>query len=1272
MSNSAQKKLEEIYYNEIAWKLLDIYYNQPNILVKHQLESFNRFVDTYVPNILAKNFPNITGIGDKIYGPNKDHWQRECVCNITNFSCSRPTQTVGNKIIPLYPNECRLRSCTYAAQTYVTISYTIIDWMNLDQNGNPRLIHQMEQVTPFFILPIMVKSKYCYLYNMSEKDLEQLGENKFELGGYFIIGGNEKVIISQERISEDQFLVWKPLKNSKFLIEGEIKSSINQLYYPIKTDRILLMKNPILLENDLQWLSKNKDWNKQYVKKLYETMNENYLYFNIHGIADPMPIGIIFRALGIQNDKDILLLCDAIGEDNSENVYTKYIVPSLNFVHMLGIKTQQDAYEYLSVTIGSGFGKTSAKDAKEIDKLDEYTDNEYKYASVKNRFDKDILPHLIKDNSKKVIFIGMCVKKLLDTFLGFRAYNDRDHYANKRVDLAGQILLIFFRYRIIGIINKISDHSVKALNNNTIYNEFVRDIQINDITQKLENSLATGNFIMSYCNDNGDIRKGLAELLSNLSYLSEISHMRKVQSPEKKNGSNLTAPRRLHESNYGMTCLNETPEGDKVGLVKYFAMTCNISEYIQEYKVHVVLSILANEYNTRYGSKKMIIIDNNEFDPDINKYIKVMVNNNIIALADNSIYKELMNDLVTAKRHNVFDPYISIFFDTFEKQIHIHTEGGRFMRPMLIVEDNEILLFKLLAEHPEIKEKFDKGEYTWGDFLKPIIPLTEDSEATIYNGAVIEYVDANQTEWSMFAMTPEQVYKNKNMMNDNTTKDIYKRFTHCEIHPITAQGMISSLIPFSDHTPNPRNNYQCSMGKQAIGFATTNYNGRFDNNLNILAYGQQPLVATKTMKYCMLDKMPHGEEAMLAIACYTGFNQEDSIIINKSSIDRGFFNTFNFRTFVEEENKQLSVNTNENFGIPPVDNRKFGDNYKLINEDGFPTKNSVVEQDNVIIGKYVVEKDRSESKITDRSIIYKLNAGIIDAVFNTNTCKEYTNCNKATKLNIRDKTEYEICKVRVVQYRQPVIGDKFASRYAQKGTNSGMFVESDMPFTNRGEVPDIIMNPHGLPSRMTISKPIELFLGTLALFDGKPKNGTPFEKLDMNKVRDTLHNYGMFEKRNIDYSNVTMYSGFTGDKLQVEVFYGPMYYQRLKHMVDDKIFWRGSSGPINPVTRQPADGRSRSGGLRLGEMERDALIAHNAARVLKGKFFDSSDKFKLYLSRRSKNIIIGNKQDNTFIYNGEDIRKYGDDFVEIQLPYAMKLLIQYILAIGIDIRIGTD
>lgn len=1274
--NTARQKLQGIFTSDIAWKLLDIYFNQSNILVKHQLESFNRFVDTYIPNILAKNFPNITGIGEKKHGPNKDHWERECICNITDFSCSRPTQTVGNKIVPLYPNECRLRSCTYAAQTYVTISYTITDWKHFDEQGNPRIIHKIEQVTPFFMLPIMVKSKYCYLYNMNETELEQLGENKYELGGYFIIGGNEKVIISQERISEDQFLVWKPLKNSKYLIEGEIKSSINQLYYPIKTDRILLMKNPILLENDLVWLQKrNEKMTKPFVKKLYETMNENYLYFNIHGITDPMPIGIIFKALGIQNDRDILLLCDAIGKDNTENVYTKYVVPSLNFVHMLGIKTQEDAYEYLSVTIKAGFGrKTAAKDVKSIDEITRnYEDDKwYKYASVKNRFDKDILPHLVKDNSKKVIFIGMCVKKLLDTYLGYRAYNDRDHYANKRVDLAGQILLIFFRYRIIGIINKISDHSVKALNQGTIYNEFVRDIQVNDISQKLENSLATGNFIMSYCNDNGDVRKGLAELLSNLSFLSEISHMRKVQSPEKKNGSNLTAPRRLHESNYGMTCLNETPEGDKVGLVKYFAMTCNISEYIQEYKIQVVLDILAKEYNAAAGHDVMIIVNNNEFNPDVNKYIKVMVNNNLIALADNSIYTQLMNDLVTSKRHNVFDPYISVFFDTFEKQIHIHTEGGRFMRPMLIVENNEILLFKLFAERPEVYQKFVNGEYTWGDFLKPIIPVDENDDATPYNGAVIEYVDANQTEWSMFAMTPEQVYKNRDIMNDPNSKDMYKRFTHCEIHPITAQGMISSLIPFSDHTPNPRNNYQCSMGKQAIGFSNTAFNGRFDNNLNILAYGQQPLIGTKTMKYCMLDKMPHGEEAMLAIACYTGFNQEDSIIINKSSIDRGFFNTFNYRTFVEEENKQLSVNTNEQFGIPPENSRKFGDNYTKVDKRGFPMKNTVIEPNNVIIAKYVIEKEKGESKITDRSVIYKLNAGTIDAVFNTETAKEFNNCNKATKINTRDKSEYEICKVRVVQYRQPVIGDKFASRYAQKGTNSGMFVESDMPFTDHGEVPDIIMNPHGLPSRMTISKPIELFLGTLALFDGRKKNGTPFEKIDMNGIEDMLHQYGLFENRDLEYSNVTMYSGFTGDKLQVKVFYGPMYYQRLKHMVDDKIFWRGSSGPINPVTRQPADGRSRSGGLRLGEMERDALIAHNASRVLKGKFFDSSDRFKLYLSRRGKNIIIANRYDNTFIYNGEDIRKYGDDYVEIQLPYAMKLLIQYITAIGIDIRIGTD
>ena len=509
IAQTAIKNNFDLTYNEIVWKLLDIYYQQPNILVKHQIESFNRFVDTYVPNILAKNFPNVSGYGEKKYGPNRDHWKQECICNITNFSCTRPTQTSGSDIIPLYPNECRLRSCTYAAQTYVTVSCKIIEWDENSENSEPRVVHSMEQVTPFFLLPIMVKSKYCYLYNMKEDDLAKLGENKYELGGYFIIGGNEKVIISQERISEDQFLVWKPLKNSKYLIEGEIKSSINQLYYPIKTDRILLMKNPIIIENDIKWLQAREKvekeikrannpeatiddkpmWTKQFIKKLYETMNENYLYFNIHGIADPMPIGIIFKALGIQNDRDILILCNALGKDNSENIYTKYVVPSLKFVHMLGIKTQQDAYEYLSTTVSAGFGNNiSAKEAKSIDiDMQNCGDELYKYSSVKNRFDKDILPHLIKDNSKKVMFIGMCVKKLLDTFLGFREYNDRDHYANKRVDLAGQILLIFFRYRIIGIINKISDHSIKALSQNTIYNEFVRDIQVNDISQKLDN-----------------------------------------------------------------------------------------------------------------------------------------------------------------------------------------------------------------------------------------------------------------------------------------------------------------------------------------------------------------------------------------------------------------------------------------------------------------------------------------------------------------------------------------------------------------------------------------------------------------------------------------------------------------------------------------------------------------------------------------------------------------------------------------------------------------
>lgn len=1242
-----------------AWKLLDMYYSQPDVLIKHQIESFNNFVDVYVPNILAKNFPNVTGFGKKEFGPMKNHWEYECICNISDFSCARPTQIVNNNIVPLYPNECRLRGCTYGAQTYVTVECLMYHWT---AEGEQKCYYSFKQVTPFFVLPIMLRSKYCYLNNLSEQELANIGENRFELGGYFIINGLEKVVVAQERISEDQFLIFKPNKNAKYILQGEIKSSINQLYYPIKTNRVQIVKSPILTTTDVAWFKEHlqSDINITALKRMYESMTETYLYFNIHGIEESIPLGVIFKALGAKDDKMIIELCGGIK-------YAKYVVPSLNFVHMLQINTQDDAYEYLHNVVKGGFGNKIAAD--NFKKYDDLTTTKINYVSVKNRFDKDILPHLVKDNAKKVMYIGYCTKRVIDTYLGIRPFNDRDHYGNKRLDLTGNLLLIFFRYRIIGIINKISDHSVQAMNNgqSSTYSDFLRDIQNNDISQKLENSLSTGNFIMSYYNDNGDVRKGIAELLSNLSYLAEISHMRKIQSPEKKNAGNLTLPRRLHESNYGYCCLNETPEGDKVGLVKFLAMTCNITSYVPESKIIMVVKEYVNSEKAKYEGNVVFVNNDTIITDDYNNSIKLMINNSIIALVEPKCATDLLNGLVICKRHNAIDPMISIYFDVYDKQIHIRTEGGRFTRPLLIVEDGKILLYEKLRTDKEFSDKFMRNEYTFWDMLRPIDAVDNSTRS---NGALIEFVDANQAEWSMIAMTPNAVYNNgeAKKFSGNT----YVKYTHCEIHPITAQGMISSLIPFSDHTPNPRNNYQCSMGKQAIGFITSSLGSRVDNSLNILAYGQHPLVQTKTAKYCVLDKLPHGSEAMLAIACYTGYNQEDSIIINKSSIDRGFFNTINYRTFAEEENKHLSYNTSESFGKPPhVECRRFGDKYNLIEDNGYPKLHARVDIDDVIIGKFIIKREpKGVSNVTDHSVVYRLNPGFIDLIFNENTYSQFKNCQSAKTINLSDHSENLVCKVRVSQYRQPVIGDKFASRYAQKGTNSGMLIESDMPFTENGEVPDIIMNPHGMPSRATISKPIELFLGTLALFNGKYQNGTPFEKVDMNHISDMLEAYGMSENRTLKDSEVTMFSGIDGRPFDVKIFYGPMYYQRLKHMVDDKIFWRGSSGPINPITRQPADGRSRSGGLRLGEMERDALIAHNVSRTLKGKFFDSSDKFKVYVDRTTGEMLIGNKCQNVFIgRNGQDVRKIGHDVAEVQMPYTMKLLIQYLRACGIDIRL---
>lgn len=415
-------------------------------------------------------------------------------------------------------------------------------------------------------------------------------------------------------------------------------------------------------------------------------------------------------------------------------------------------------------------------------------------------------------------------------------------------------------------------------------------------------------------------------------------------------------------------------------------------------------------------------------------------------------------------------------------------------------------------------------------------------------------------------------------------------YTHCEIHPSMILGICASIIPFPDHNQSPRNTYQSAMGKQAMGVFASNFLTRMDTMASVLYYPQKPLVSTRAMNYMHFKELPAGNNAVVAIQCYTGYNQEDSLIMSHSAVDRGFFRSVFYRCYVEAEAKvpldaavaalaggALRYGAAvERFEKPSRANtsRLKQSSYDKIDEDGLVAPGTAVSGADVLIGKTTslpppppgvaatqpTRIDRTDSSITMRAH----ESGLVDRV-----------------LLSTDRDGQRMVKMRVRSVRMPQVGDKFASRHGQKGTVGMLYRQEDLPFTRDGIVPDIIVNPHAIPSRMTIGHLIEALLGKVVVYKGLEGDGTPFTSLTVERVSSLLHGLG-FQRS----GNEVMFNGHTGRRLETQIFLTPVYYQRLKHMVDDKIHSR-ARGPVTMLTRQPMEGRAREGGLRFGEMERD-------------------------------------------------------------------------------------
>jgi len=452
------------------------------------------------------------------------------------------------------------------------------------------------------------------------------------------------------------------------------------------------------------------------------------------------------------------------------------------------------------------------------------------------------------------------------------------------------------------------------------------------------------------------------------------------------------------------------------------------------------------------------------------------------------------------------------------------------------------------------------------------------------------------------------------------------------------------------------------MSKQAIGVYSTNYDKRMDKSAYVLTYPSRPLVDTRLMNFIHLNQIPSGAQIHVAIMTHTGYNQEDSVLINKASIDRGLFTATIYHT---EKDEDKNIIRDEIIRCKPDKTKtkgiKFG-NYDKLNSHGFIPENALVENRDVVIAKIIPIKENRNDPT--KTIKYEDQSKIFRTTEETYIDKNYTG---------RNGDGYNFAKVRVRTFRKPVLGDKFASRSGQKGTAGNIIPECDMPFTKDGLRPDLILNPHAIPSRMTIAHLKETLLGKVLIELGLFGDGTSFGNLSVKKICEELQNVG-YES----YGNEIMYNGLTGEQIETSIFFGPTYYQRLKHMVNDKQHSR-SIGPMVNLTRQPQTGRSQDGGFRVGEMERDCIIAHGGSRFCRDRFYDVSDKYSTFVCKKCGMIASYNDGNKSRMYSNADFTIHlcntcgnKTDFARVEIPYAYKLLSQELQTINVVPRIIVE
>lgn len=815
-----------------------------------------------------------------------------------------------------------------------------------------------------------------------------------------------------------------------------------------------------------------------------------------------------------------------------------------------------------------------------------------------------IISHIeVKDMNfrPKAIYVAHMARRVLMAKADPSMVDDRDYLGNKRLELAGQMLALLFEDLFKKFCFDIKLNIDKVLNKRNRAEQFdawsVMSMHGHHITQGMNRAISTGNWSLKRFRME---RAGVTHVLSRLSYIAALGMMTRISSQFEKTRK-VSGPRALQPSQFGMLCPADTPEGEACGLVKNLALMTHITTNDEEGPVRNLIFMLgAEDISTVSG---------------IELYKKgtytISINGTPTALTRRP--KHFLNSFRRLRRMGRISEFVSIYINHHQQAVHIATDDGRICRPLIIVEDGKS---RVRRHH---LEKLREGKMAFDDFLAQ---------------GLVEYLDVNEENDSLIS-----IYE----------KDITEATTHLEVEPFTVLGAVAGLIPYPHHNQSPRNTYQCAMGKQAIGAIASNQFQRIDSILYLMVYPQKPMVKSRTIELVKYDQLPAGQNATVAVMSYSGYDIEDALVLNKGSVDRGFGRCQVFKKYVTNL-KSYPNGMKDRLNPPEFENDAPIRKHALLEADGLAAVGEKVSAGEVYINKVtpdqahtsgIMGSDTGTTSYNPASMSYKLpDPAYIDKVMLSAT-----------------EGETQLIKVLTRQTRRPEVGDKFSSRHGQKGVVGIIADQMDMPFTESGINPDIIMNPHGFPSRMTVGKMLELVAGKAGVLSGRHGYGTCFGGTPIEETSQTLIDHG-FSYGGKEF----LTSGITGEPLPFYVFTGPIYYQKLKHMVQDKMHSR-ARGPKATLTRQPTEGRSRDGGLRLGEMERDCLIAYGTSQLLLERLMISSDRHEVDICEKCGFMgFLG------WCPGCKSTRSVS----KMVIPYAAKLLIQELMSMNVAARLKLD